>query len=402
MKSRQRNRLRRERRESHGSSSDAPACSPARCCSVPSILAACGGDDDDSSSSGGGEGGGSKDSRSRTGPSYMTDQSMSDFQKQTGIKVDYAEDINDNNEYFTKIRAEPLQGQGHRPRRLGPHRLDGEPPHQPGDTWVQPLDAAKFPNKANLIPILQNPTFDPTRKYTAPWAVRHDRDRLQHQADRARRSRRSTTSSPCREPRPCSPRCATPSGCSCSTRAPTRRSRRTTPRSPRSTRSQKAVERRQDRRVQRQRVRRATSAPATSPAAFAWSGDVAQITLDNPDVRFAIPDSGGMLWSDNFMIPIRHRQGRPRDRVDQLLLRPAERRGAHRGDPVHLAGDGVADELTKLGGDAAEARRQPARRTRPTSSSRTLNIFGPLERARGREVRQAVLRDPRRRLSARS
>ena len=39
-------------------------------------------------------------------------------------------------------------------------------------------------------------------------------------------------------------------------------------------------------------------------AAFAWSGDVAQITLDNPDVKFAIPDSGGMLWSDNFMIPI--------------------------------------------------------------------------------------------------
>ena len=39
-------------------------------------------------------------------------------------------------------------------------------------------------------------------------------------------------------------------------------------------------------------------------AAFAWSGDVAQITLDNPDVRYAIPDSGGMLWSDNFLIPI--------------------------------------------------------------------------------------------------
>ena len=62
-------------------------------------------------------------------------------------------------------------------------------------------------------------------------------------------------------------------------------------------------------------------------AAFAWSGDVAQITLDNPDVRFAIPEAGGMLWSDNFMIPIDDRQGRPRDRVDQLLLRPGERRG---------------------------------------------------------------------------
>ena len=59
-------------------------------------------------------GGGGKDLAISNWTGYMTDQSLSDFQKQTGIKVDYAEDINDNNEYFTKIRPNLSQGQGHR------------------------------------------------------------------------------------------------------------------------------------------------------------------------------------------------------------------------------------------------------------------------------------------------
>ncbi len=37
---------------------------------------------------------------------------------------------------------------------------------------------------------------------------------------------------------------------------------------------------------------------------IAWSGDVTQMKLyDNPDVEFVIPDTGGMLFIDNFMIP---------------------------------------------------------------------------------------------------
>jgi len=36
----------------------------------------------------------------------------------------------------------------------------------------------------------------------------------------------------------------------------------------------------------------------------AWSGDVSQMVLnDNPDVKFVVPDSGGMRWNDNLVIP---------------------------------------------------------------------------------------------------
>jgi spermidine/putrescine transport system substrate-binding protein len=36
----------------------------------------------------------------------------------------------------------------------------------------------------------------------------------------------------------------------------------------------------------------------------AWSGDVSQMVLnDNPNVKFVVPDSGGMRWNDNLVIP---------------------------------------------------------------------------------------------------
>jgi len=36
-------------------------------------------------------------------------------------------------------------------------------------------------------------------------------------------------------------------------------------------------------------------------ACIAWSGDV--LGMNNPDVRFVIPDSGGTLWFDTMIIP---------------------------------------------------------------------------------------------------
>ena len=38
-------------------------------------------------------------------------------------------------------------------------------------------------------------------------------------------------------------------------------------------------------------------------ACFAWSGDIVQLQLDNPDLRFVVPEEGLMLWADNMMIP---------------------------------------------------------------------------------------------------
>ena len=83
--------------------------------SLPGLLAACGG----------GGGGGRWQTRSRTCSSSRTGRSTStttrrprstrhstQFTAQSGIKVDYFEDINSNSEYFGKIQGPLSQGQG--------------------------------------------------------------------------------------------------------------------------------------------------------------------------------------------------------------------------------------------------------------------------------------------------
>ena len=41
-----------------------------------------------------------------------------------------------------------------------------------------------------------------------------------------------------------------------------------------------------------------------SVAIVGWSGDAVQLKLDNPNIEFVIPESGGHLWTDNMQIPV--------------------------------------------------------------------------------------------------
>ncbi len=38
-------------------------------------------------------------------------------------------------------------------------------------------------------------------------------------------------------------------------------------------------------------------------AAIAWSGDVVQLQADNKNLKYTLPKSGGMIWTDNMLIP---------------------------------------------------------------------------------------------------
>ena len=89
------------------------------------------------------------------------------FQDETGIAVEYKIDIDDNNTYYGTIKDQLALGQFTgsdtfcltewmvaRLIRFG---------------YVQDLDAANIPNKANLAPALLNPDFDPGRAKSLPW-----------------------------------------------------------------------------------------------------------------------------------------------------------------------------------------------------------------------------------------
>ena len=88
-------------------------------------------------------------------------------------------------------------------------------------------------------------------------------------------------------------------------------------------------------------------------ACIGWSGDIAQLQKDNPNLRFIIPDSGATLWSDAMVIP------KGAKNIDA-----AAKWMDYVYDPVHAAKiaafvqyvspvDGVQDELRKMGGEAA-------------------------------------------------
>jgi spermidine/putrescine transport system substrate-binding protein len=139
------------------------------------LLAACGDDDEEAAASGEA----ASEVRISNWPLYIDEETLADFEAATGIHVDYTEDINDNEEYFAKIR-EPLS----REQDVGadlfvPSNFLVE--RLLGLGWLAELDDANIPNKANLEPSLLDPPFDEGRRYSLPWfsgftAIAYNRD----------------------------------------------------------------------------------------------------------------------------------------------------------------------------------------------------------------------------------
>ena len=100
-------------------------------------------------------------------PLYIDKQTVPDFEKATGIKTEYTEDINDNGEFFAKI-DEPLKRNQSIDRDIIV-LTDWMAGRLISLGYAAPLDDAKFPNKANLVDNVQDVSFDPGRKYSVPW-----------------------------------------------------------------------------------------------------------------------------------------------------------------------------------------------------------------------------------------
>lgn len=281
---------------------------------------------------------------------YIDPRSVAVFEKQTGIGVEYSEDINDNNEWFAKNQLVLAKGDS-----IGRDAvvLDDWIANRLINRlkWAEPLAAGVLQNRANLLPELSNPSHDPGRRFSLPWAV--GLTGIAYNRSVTKRDIRSLDDFLALD-------------------------------SPTAVLSEMRDTVGLMMRAQGADVTQPTAANAESAfalleksvadgaidaftgndyvsdlatgnlgAAFAWSGDVAQITRDNPNVRFVIPESGGLIWSDNFVIPkgAEHRVNATRW-IDFFY------------DPVNAARltayvqyispvVGVADELAKMGGKAA-------------------------------------------------
>jgi spermidine/putrescine transport system substrate-binding protein len=101
-------------------------------------------------------------------PLYIDKQTVPDFEKKTGIKVDYKEDINANEEFFGKMQ--PLLQQGESGGRSIFVVADWMSSKMYELGYLQNIDKAGIPNvEKNLVASLREPSFDPERSYTVPW-----------------------------------------------------------------------------------------------------------------------------------------------------------------------------------------------------------------------------------------
>ena len=139
-------------------------------------LAACGDD-----TVGGGSNERSDDRQSRAGrrgkltisnwPGYIDpgkNGTVAKFEDETGVSVDYIEDVNENETFFGKLQ--PLLEQGESGGRSIFVVTDWMAKQMYDLGYLQEIDHADLPTVfANMRPQLEDPAFDPGRKFSVPW-----------------------------------------------------------------------------------------------------------------------------------------------------------------------------------------------------------------------------------------
>jgi spermidine/putrescine transport system substrate-binding protein len=230
---------------------------------------------------------------------------LEQFTQETGVAVDYFEDVNDNASYFGKIQRPLSQGQSIDRDIVVLTDNSRFPSLLIQRGWAEKLDKDALPNIANLQESLASPSFDPDREYSLPWqsgmtgiatntkltggepvvtidellespALKGKVTMLTEMADSIAVVMLANGDDP------------TKVDDASFTRALDR--------------IQKAVDSGQ--------IRQFTGNDYTGPlakgdlaAALSWSGDVVQLTLDNENLEWNLPETGGAIWTDNMLIP---------------------------------------------------------------------------------------------------
>ncbi|GJF14283.1 twin-arginine translocation pathway signal protein [Mycolicibacterium cyprinidarum] len=259
----------------------------------PSFLTACGSDSATSSSSG--------TLRISNWPLYMADGFIAAFQTATGITVDYKEDLNDNEQWFAKIKEPLARKQDIGADLVVPTTYMAVRLHENG--WLNDISNAGVPNKKNIRPDLIEASVDPGRKFSAPYMS----GLVGIAYNRAATGREITTIDDLWDPAfkgRVSLFSDTQDGLGM-----IMLSQGNTPENPTTESVQQAIDlvREQNEKGQ---IRRFTGndytgdlAAGNISVAQAYSGDVVQLQADNPDLQFVVPDSGATTFVDTMVIP---------------------------------------------------------------------------------------------------
>jgi len=104
-------------------------------------------------------------------PGYIDpgkDGTVAEFEKESGVKIDYIEDVNDNNTFFGKLQPQ-LEG-GESGGRSIFVVTDWMAKQMFDLGYLQEIDPEDLPTVfENMVPSLKEPSFDPGRKFSIPW-----------------------------------------------------------------------------------------------------------------------------------------------------------------------------------------------------------------------------------------
>ncbi len=100
-------------------------------------------------------------------PLYIDKKVLKSFDKKFGGHVNYVEDINDNFEFYAKVRQQ-LQAKKSINRDIVA-LTDYMAARWVRNGYTEPFDQKNVPNAKNLNAALRHPLWDPKRQYSLPW-----------------------------------------------------------------------------------------------------------------------------------------------------------------------------------------------------------------------------------------
>jgi spermidine/putrescine transport system substrate-binding protein len=234
-------------------------------------------------------------------PLYIDKKVLKTFDKRYGGHVKYIEDINDNDEFFGKVRQQLEQG-----KSIGRDIVvltDYMAAKWVRDGYVTPIDKRNVPNMANLVDNLKSINYDPKRQFTLPWQsgatgigynpkkTGRELKSVKDLFDPKFKGRVTMLSEPY------------DSACTVLLGEGIDASKATIGQILQAIQKIKKAN-------DAGQFRRFTGNDYTTDlakgnvwVALAYSGDLVQLQSDNPDLRFAYPEEGAMLFTDNMMMP---------------------------------------------------------------------------------------------------
>jgi spermidine/putrescine transport system substrate-binding protein len=273
-------------------------------------LAACGGDDDGGLNSGAAEEVTTAAAEGEAGgtltvsnwPFYIDNKTIPEFEEETGITVDYTEDVNDNNEFFGKVQPQLDRGESGGRDIMVVTDWMAKKMYDLG--YLQNFDAeAVAPALENLVPSLESPSIDPERSYSLPWQagmtglvvnteLAPDVTSINDLFDPKYKGKVEMLT----EMRDTVPLVMKADGVDPAEAT---------------TEDWLAAIEKIGEAAQSGQIRKFTGndytrdlANGDAVAVIGWSGDAVQLQADNPDIQFVMPDEGCMVWADNMVIPV--------------------------------------------------------------------------------------------------